>query len=121
MAAAATSMTAAAGSAAGPALVMSICLIRRFCSELAEFFTWATAGTIAVAAVAGDWPFADLIVAARVVSEVFTAAVCDGNADLASVANVCALLVTLFRQKWEVSGHRLISRTKGPQRNAFGS
>ncbi len=41
-------------------------------------------------------------VAARVVSEVFTAAVCAGNADLASVANVCALVyvssqVSLFR------------------------
>ena len=66
------------------------------CSALAEFFTWVTAGTTAVAAVTGDWPFADVIVVARPDSEVFSAAVCDGNADLASVANVAALVWTLL-------------------------
>ena len=40
------------------------------CSVLAEVFTWATAGTTAAAAVAGDWPFADVIAVARADSEV---------------------------------------------------
>ena len=55
-----------------------------------------TAGTTAVAVVTGGWPFADVIVVARPDSEVFSAAVCDGNADLASVANVAALVWTLL-------------------------
>ena len=63
---------------------------------LAEFFTWATAGTTVVAAVAGGWPFADVIAVARADSEVFSAAVCDGNADFASVANDAALVWTLL-------------------------
>ena len=66
------------------------------CSVLAEVFTWATAGTTALAAVSGGWPCADLIVVARADSEFCSAAVCDGNADLASVANFDALVWTLF-------------------------
>ncbi len=62
---------------------------------LAEVFTWATAGTTVAAAVAADWPFADVIAVPSADTEVFSAAVCDGNADFASVANVVALVWTL--------------------------
>jgi len=49
-----------------------------------------------VAAVAAGSPFADLIAVARADSEVSSAAVCDGNADFASVTNFDALVWTLF-------------------------
>ena len=63
---------------------------------LAEVLTWVTAGTTVAAAVTGGWPFADVIAVARPDSEVFSAAVCDGYADFASVANAAALVWTLF-------------------------
>ncbi len=55
-----------------------------------------TAGTTVVTAVAGGCPFADVIAVARADSEVFSAVVCDGNADFASVANADALVWTLL-------------------------
>jgi len=63
---------------------------------LAEFFTCATAGTTAEAAVTGGWPFADLIALSRLESEFCSAVVCDGYADFASLAKVFALVWTLF-------------------------
>jgi hypothetical protein len=66
------------------------------CSALAEFFTWTTDDATAVAAVAGGWPFAEVIAPCKPDSAVFSAAVCDGNADLASAANVVALAWTLL-------------------------
>jgi hypothetical protein len=58
-----------------------------FCRSLAELFTWLTDDTTAVAAVAGGWLFADVIAVCRPDTAVFSAIVCDGNADFASVAN----------------------------------
>jgi len=66
------------------------------CRLLAEFVTWATAGTTAAAAVAVDWPFADLIAVPRLDTAFCSAVVCDGKADFASEANVCALVWTLL-------------------------
>jgi hypothetical protein len=57
--------------------------------------TWVTAGTTAVAAVTGGWPFADVIALCRPDSKVLSAAVCDGYADFASVTNADALVLTL--------------------------
>src|SRR5450755_598261 len=65
------------------------------CSALAAFFTWVTADTTAAAAVTGGCPFAGVIAVSRPDSEVFSAAVCDGYADFASVANAAALVLTL--------------------------
>jgi hypothetical protein len=66
------------------------------CSASAEFFTWVTDDATAVAAVSGGWPFAGVIAACRPDSAVFSAAVCDGNADFASAANVLASAGTLL-------------------------
>ena len=61
-----------------------------FCRLLAEFFTWVTDAATAAAAVAGGWPFADVITVCRPDSALSSAVVCDENADFASVANVLA-------------------------------
>ena len=42
------------------------------------------------------WPLTDLIAAPRLDTESRSAVVCDGKADLASAANVCALVWTLL-------------------------
>ncbi len=67
-----------------------------FCRLLAEFFTWLTDDATAAAAVAGGWPFADVIADCRPDSALSSAAVCDGNAGFASVANVLASAWTLL-------------------------
>ena len=66
------------------------------CSALAEVFTWATDEATAVAAVSGGWPLADVIAAPRLDTEFCSAVVCDGNADLASLAKLLALVWTLL-------------------------
>jgi len=66
------------------------------CRALAEVFTWATAGATAAAAVSGGWPLADVIAAPRLDTEFCSAVVCDGYADLASLAKPLALVWTLL-------------------------
>jgi hypothetical protein len=66
------------------------------CSALAEVFTWVTDEATAAAAVSGGWPLADVIAVPRLDTEFCSAAVCDGNADFASLANVFALVWTLL-------------------------
>ncbi len=63
---------------------------------MAEVFTWVTDEATAEAAVAGGWPFAELIAVFRPDSEFCSAVVCGANVDFAALANVLALVWTLF-------------------------